>query len=76
MSKKANSSIYHLENYIQMLKLNCILKIRFNNDELTPRARKNQNTSYDRNKIRHFNLLWGQDIHAIFTRREGKGVNV
>ena len=57
MSKKANSSIYHLENYIQMLKLNCILKIRFNNDELTPRARKNQNTSYDRNKIRHFNLL-------------------
>ena len=40
MSKKANSSIYHLENYIQMLKLNCILKIRFNNDELTPPGEK------------------------------------
>ena len=36
MSKKANSSIYH----IQMQKLNCILKILFNNDVLAPRAEK------------------------------------
>ena len=40
MSKKANSSIYHFENYIQMQKLKCVLKIGFNNDELTPRAEK------------------------------------
>ena len=35
MSQKTDNSIYHFENYIQMPKLNCILKIRFNNDELT-----------------------------------------
>ena len=25
--------------------------------------------------MRHFNLRLGQDIHAMFTRREGKGIN-
>ena len=40
MSKKANSVIYHFENYIQIQKLNCVLKIRFNNDKLTPYAEK------------------------------------
>ena len=34
--KKTNSSIYHLENYIQIRKLNCILKILFNYDTLPP----------------------------------------
>ena len=38
--KKRNNSIYDFENYIQMQKLNCILKILFNNDELTPGAKK------------------------------------
>ena len=28
------SSIYHFENYIQMQKLNLVLKIRFNHDKL------------------------------------------
>ena len=41
MSKKIIcSSINHFENYIQMQKLNCIIKILFNNDELTTRAEK------------------------------------
>ena len=35
MSKKANSSIYHFENYIKIEKRICILKVRFNNGELT-----------------------------------------
>ena len=39
-----------------MQKANCILKIRFNNDKLTPQSdRKYQHTrlSYDRNKMGH-----------------------
>ena len=38
MSK--NSSIHRFENYIEMEKLNCILKICLNNDELIHRAKK------------------------------------
>ena len=33
MSKKANSSIYHFENYIQIQKLKCLLKLGFNRAE-------------------------------------------
>ena len=40
MSTKINSNIYHFENYIQIQKLNCVLKIRSHNDELTTRAKK------------------------------------
>ena len=40
MSKKANSSIYHLKKYIQIQKLKCVLKIGFSNDEITPRVEK------------------------------------
>ena len=40
MSKKRNSSIYHFKNYIQIQKLNCVLKMHFNDDELTPLAEK------------------------------------
>ena len=40
MSEKANSSIYHFENYIQIQKLKCVLKLGFNNDELIPQAEK------------------------------------
>ena len=38
MSK--NSGIHHFENYIEMQKLNCILNICLNNDEVIPRAEK------------------------------------
>ena len=37
MSKDINWSIYHFKNYIQEQKLTCVLKIRFKNDEITPR---------------------------------------
>ena len=37
MRKKTSSSNYHIENYIQMQKLNCILKILFSNED-TPYA--------------------------------------
>ena len=40
MSKKANSSIYHFENYIQSQKLKYVLKIVLNNGELALRAKK------------------------------------
>ena len=40
--KKTNDSIYHSENYIQIQKLNCILKIIFNYDELTPGLKKSR----------------------------------
>ena len=36
-----------------MQKLNCILKTPFSNDELTPRAKKNQDILYNRNKNGH-----------------------
>ena len=52
MSKK-NSSIYHIENYIQMQKLNSTVKFCFNNAELTFPRRKNQDTPYHRNKMGH-----------------------
>ena len=51
MSKKANSTIYHFKNYIQIQKLKCVLKLGFNNNTLTLPGRKNQNTPYDRNKM-------------------------
>ena len=40
MNKKANSSIYHFENYIQIQKQKCVLKLGFNNDKLNPRVEK------------------------------------
>ena len=40
MSKKPNRSTDLIGNYIQMQKLNCILKIRFNNDKLTASAKE------------------------------------
>ena len=42
MSKKINSSIYHLENCIQIQKLNYVLKIRFKNNELTTGPKKSR----------------------------------
>ena len=51
MIKKTNGSIYNFKMYIQIQKLNCV--IHFSNDELSSLGRKNQNTSYDRNKMGH-----------------------
>ena len=75
MGKKANSSIYHFENYIQIQKLNCILKIRFNNDKLIPRAEKIKT-------LHAIETKWGIRIYrqarifTVFTQREGKGINI
>ena len=35
MGKQKNSSIYHFENYIQVQKINHVLKTWFSNKELT-----------------------------------------
>ena len=48
MSKKANRSIYHIENYIQMQKINCILKIWSWTNSM---VQINQVSPYDRNKM-------------------------
>ena len=72
MSKKTNSNVCHFENYIQIQKYNCVWKIRFNNDELTPWAKKVK-TLYA------IETKWGIKIFRIFTvltYREGKGINV
>ena len=75
MSKKTNSSIYDFENYTQIQKLNCVLKIRFNNDKLTPWAKKNK-------KLHAIETKWGirlycqAGIFTVFTHKEGKGTNV
>ena len=44
---------------------NCFFKICFKN----PPDQKIQDTSHDRNKIGHYNLLLGQDIHSVHTQR-------
>ena len=41
MSKRANSRIYHFENYIQIQKLKCVLILGFNNHDLTSRPENN-----------------------------------
>ena len=75
MSKKTNISIYHFENYIQIWKLNYVLKIRFNNDELTPLAKKIKT-------LHAIETKWGIRIYCqariftVFTQREDKGINV
>ena len=33
---------------------------------------KNQETTKDRNKMRHLNLLSDQDVYAIFIQKKGK----
>ena len=39
MVKETNCSICHFKNYIKKQKGNCVLKICFNNDKLTPWAK-------------------------------------
>ena len=50
-----------------MQKLNCILKIIFNSDELTPRVEKITTLH---------SLVSGKDTHTVFTQRQGKGMDV
>ena len=40
MGKKANSSIYHFENYIEIHKLKCVIKLGFHNDNKLPGPKK------------------------------------
>ena len=51
MSTKINSSIYHFENYIQIQKLNCVLKTR--SHRTNHPGQKNQDNSYDQNITEH-----------------------
>ena len=73
-SDSTNRSIYHFENYNHLQKLNCVLKIPFNNDELPPLA--------DKIKTLHaMKTKWGISIYCqarifnAFTHREDKGIN-
>ena len=65
MSKKTNGSIYYLKNYIQIQKLNCVLKIHFNNDQLNPRTEKTETLHATETKwdIR----VYYQQAHCIHT---------
>ena len=36
--------MYHFENYIEIKKLKCVLKLGFNNNELTPWTKKNRHS--------------------------------
>ena len=73
MSKKINNNIYHFEDYIQIEKLSCVLKMRFNNDELTLWAEKIKS-------LHAIKAKWGIRIYCqvsiftLFTQREGKGI--
>ena len=54
-----------------MQRVNCILKIRFNNEKLTtPRGQKRQD------KMEHQKFLSAQYVHNVFGHREGVGINV
>ena len=68
MGKKANSSIYHFENYIEIHKLKCVIKLGFHNDKQTPRAEKIKT-------IHAIKTKWGIRIYCqgrifiVFTQR-------
>ena len=70
-----NSSIYHFKNYIQIQKLNCVLKLRFNNDEVNPRAKK-VNTFHATETKWDIRIYCQVRIFSAFIHREGKGINV
>ena len=75
MNKKTNISSYHSENYIQIQKLNCVLKLRFNNDELAPQAEKSK-TLHEIETKWVIRIYCQARIFTVFTHREGKGINV
>ena len=57
MSKKPKSSIYHFENYIQIQKQTCNLKMRWAN----PPMQKNQDTPSNQKKKKK---KWGIRIYC------------
>ena len=63
MSEKTKRSIYYFKNHIQIQKLNCVLKMCFSTDKLTLRT----DIPCNLNKMRHQNLLLGQNIHCVYT---------
>ena len=67
MNEKTNSSIYHFKNYIQIQKLNCILKIRFSNDELGHGVKKKSKQSMrsKQNGALEFTVRSGSHIEKI-----------
>ena len=67
MSK--NSGIHHFENYIEMQKLNCILNICLNNDEVIPRAEKSRHSIRSKqNGPQEFAVRPGYS-HCLHTQR-------
>lgn len=56
-----------------MQKVQGILKIRFNNNELTPIFKKARLVIQSKQN-RHQNLLFEKDIHTMYAHREGKGM--
>ena len=56
-------------------KIKLYFKNLLQNEKLTSRFEKNQDTPYDPKKMGHKNLLSAQDIHTVFTHKEGKGIN-
>ena len=72
------SSIYHFENYIQMQKLNLVLKIRFNHDKLAslPLWGKWIKTFYTIEIELGIRIYCQARVFTVFTHRERKGINV
>ena len=72
------SSIYHFENYIQIHKLNLVLKIRFNHDKLAspPLRAKWIKTFYTIETELGIKIYCQARIFTVFTHRERKGINV
>ena len=69
MSKKTNSS-----NILKSIfKLNCILKIHLNNDELPGLKKSRLYMRSIQNGVLEFTVRPG---YSMFTYRDGKGINV
>ena len=69
MSKTTNSSINNFDNYIQMQKLNCVLKMRFNNDNLTDPAEKSRHSMASKqNEVLEFTIRPGYSLSVFIEK--------
>ena len=75
MSKKANSSIYHFESYIQIQKLNCVLKMHFSNVEPSLRGEKIKTLRVIESRTA-LKMCCHARIFTVFTQREAERINV
>ena len=75
MHKKSYNSIYHFKDCFQVQKLNCVLKIRFNKDQLTPRAEKIKLLHAIKAKW-SIRIYCQARISTVFTHRKSKGITV